>query len=63
MAEATIGDGMQPVYRFDWGTHARTTDELGDLDKAGFSATLDDVVDVAHADPDCMVEVIGFEDK
>lgn len=63
MAEATIGDGVQPVYRCTWDHGSRTTEELGDLQEAGFTATLDDVVDVARGDPECEVEILGFEKK
>lgn len=61
MDEATIGDGVSALYEFDWGDQTRTTDEIGDLAEAGFSATMDDIVDVARDDPDCEVRIIGFE--
>lgn len=62
MAGATIGDDVSTLYEFEWadGT-TRTTDEIGDLSEAGLDCTMDDVVDVAHDDPDCTVRVIGFE--
>jgi hypothetical protein len=61
MDSATIGDDLgEPVYEFDWGDQTRTTEEIGDLDEAGFEADIDDVVSVARDDPDCEVRVIGF---
>jgi len=61
MNEETIGDGVSALYEFDWGDQTRTTDELGDLAEAGYSATVEDVVDVARDDPECEVRIIGFE--
>jgi hypothetical protein len=61
MDEATIGDDTRPLYEFEWDDHSRTTDEIGDLDEAGFEATLEDVIDEAHDDPECDVRIIGFE--
>lgn len=63
MDGVSIGDDVEMLYEFDWGDHSRTSDELGDLQEAGFDATLDDIVDVARADPDCEVNIIGFSDK
>lgn len=62
MDNATIGDDIQPLYEFDWGDRTRTSDEIGDLEEAGFSATIDDIVDVARDDDDCTVNIIGFGD-
>lgn len=63
MEGATIGDDIQPVFEFDWRDgDTRTSDELGDLEEAGCSCTLDDIVDVARDDPECTVRVIGFGD-
>lgn len=61
MAGATIGDDATMVYRFDWGDHSRTSDEIGDLSVLDAGVTIDDIVDVARDDPDCEVELIGFE--
>ena len=61
MAGATIGDDVRPLYEFEWDDRSRTTDELGDLQEAGFDATLEDIVDVARDDPECEVNIIGFE--
>lgn len=61
MENATIGDDITPVYEFDWEDGlTRTSEELGDLEEAGFSCTLDDIVDVARGDDECTVRVIGF---
>lgn len=62
MDSATIGDDTAMLYEFDWQDGpTRTTDEIGDLDEAEFSATLDDIVDVAREDENCTVNIIGFE--
>lgn len=61
MDNATIGDDVETLYEFEWEDSSRTTDEIGDLKEAGFSCTMDDIVDVAREDPDCNVRIIGFE--
>lgn len=61
MDNATIGDDVEAQYEFDWGNHKRTTDEIGDLEAAGFDTTMDDIVSIARDDPDCEVRIIGFE--
>jgi len=61
MASATIGDDITALYEFDWGDRTRTTDEIGDLDEAGFDCTMSDIVDAARADDDCDVRILGFE--
>lgn len=60
MGSATIGDDVRTLYQFDWGDHSRTTDEIGDLSVLE-DVTLDDIVDVARGDPECEVNIIGFE--
>jgi len=62
MERATIGDDVAPLYEFDWSDGpTRTTDEIGDLEKAGLDCTIEDIVDVAREDDDCEVRVIGFD--
>lgn len=62
MEEATIGDGVSALYEFDWENGpTRTTDEIGDLAEVGFSATIDNIVDIARDDDECEVRIIGFE--
>lgn len=62
MENASIGDGVSALYEFDWENGpTRTTDEIGDLAEAGFSATIDDIVDIARDDDECEVRIIGFE--
>lgn len=61
MENASIGDGVTPLYEFDWDDHSRTTDEIGDLTKAGFDFGVEQVVEVARDDPDCEVSIIGFD--
>jgi hypothetical protein len=63
MDSATIGDDMRVVTEFDWeNAPTRTTDEIGDLAEAGFDCTIEDIVDVARADPECTVNFLGFEE-
>lgn len=62
MDDATIGDGVTPLYEFDWGDEARTTEEIGDLEEAGCSCNMEDIVQVARDDPECEVNIIGFEE-
>lgn len=62
MDGATIGDDVRTMYEFEWDDRVRTTDEIGDLDEAGFDCTIDDIVDIARDDPECDVRIIGFED-
>ena len=56
-----LGDEFETLYEFEWqdGT-TRTTDELGDFEEAGLDCSVDDVVDVARADDECEVRIIGF---
>lgn len=61
MDSATIGDDVEPLFEFDWGDRSRTSKEIGDLDEAGLSCDIDDIVDIARDDPDCEVRIIGFE--
>lgn len=61
MEDATIGDDIGVQYEMVWDDRTRTTDEIGDLDEAGFDATIEDIVDIAKDDPDCEVRVIGFQ--
>lgn len=61
MENASIGDGVTTLYEFEWDDRTRTTDEIGDLQAAGFNFGIDAVVDAARADPDCEVRIIGFE--
>lgn len=62
MENATIGDDVSTLYEFEWDdSRTRTSDEIGDLDEAGFECSLDDIVDVARDDPECDVRIIGFE--
>ena len=62
MDKATIGDDVRTMYEFEWDDGStRTTDELGDFEEAGFDFGLDEIVDVARADPECNVRIIGFE--
>lgn len=62
MDGATIGDDIRTKYEFDWEDGpTRTTDEIGDLDEAGLSCALDDIVDVANNDPECSVNIVGFD--
>lgn len=61
MDSATIGDDVKPLFEFDWGDRSRTSEEIGDLDEAGFSCDIGDIVDIARDDPDCEVRIIGFE--
>lgn len=63
MENATIGDDVRTLYKFDWGDHSRTTDEIGDLEEAGFSCDIDDIVNVAKEDPECDVKIAGFEES
>lgn len=63
MDSATIGDDMRVVTEFDWNDgQTRTTDEIGNLKEAGFDCTMDDIVEVARADPECTVNFLGFEE-
>lgn len=62
MDSATIGDDTEIVTEFDWDDGpTRTSDEIGDLDEAGFDCTIDDIIDIARDDPECTVNIIGFE--
>lgn len=63
MDNATIGDGTRMRYEFVWPHTSRTTDEIGDLSEAGFDCTIGDIVDVARADDECEVNIIGFDPK
>lgn len=61
MDNATIGDGAAPLYQFEWDDgRTRTSDEIGDLDAAGFDFTVEEIVDIGRDDPDCEVRIIGF---
>lgn len=62
MEESTIGDDVRTKYEFEWDDHSRTTDEIGDLDEAGFDFGIDEIVDIARDDPDCTVRIVGFEE-
>jgi hypothetical protein len=62
MDDASIGDGVRTVYEFDWGNNCRTTDEIGDLSILDCDCTIDEIVDVARADNECDVSVVGFEE-
>lgn len=57
----TIGDDNTPVYRFTWddGT-SRRTDEGIDSDGPK-TAAIETLAELGHEDPDCTVEIIGFE--
>lgn len=61
MEKSTIGDDIAALYRFEWDDRTRTSDELGDFAEAGLDATIDDIVDLGRADPDCTVTLLGFE--
>lgn len=62
MERATIGDDVAPLYEFDWEDGpTRTTDEIGDLEQAGFDCTIENIVNVAREDDDCEVRIIGFD--
>lgn len=62
MAGATIGDGFETLFEFDWENGpTRTSDEIGDLSE--FEATIDDIVDLGREDPECEVTVIGFGER
>lgn len=61
MSSATIGDDVKPLFEFDWGDRSRTSEEIGDLEAAGFTCSIDDIVEIARDDPDCEVKIIGFE--
>jgi hypothetical protein len=61
--QSTIGDDFEPVYEFQWDAPdhpTQTSEEIGDLDEAGFSCTIDDIVAEARMDDACTVNVIGF---
>lgn len=63
MDNATIGDGTRMRYEFVWPHTSRTTDELGDFEEAGLTCTIEDVVEQARDDPECEVNIIGFDPK
>jgi hypothetical protein len=59
--QSTIGDDFEPVYEFQWDDRpTRTSEEIGDLDEAGFTCSIDDIVVEGRMDDDCTVNVIGF---
>jgi hypothetical protein len=60
---ASIGDGVTTLYEFEWDDMTRSTEEIGDLEEAGFSCGISDIVDVARADDECTVRIIGFQEK
>jgi hypothetical protein len=59
--DATIGDGSTPVYSFEWDDgSSRRTDE-GVPDAQNRTTAIETLAELGRRDPDCEVELVGFE--
>lgn len=60
MSSSALSDSVKPIYEFNWPDRTRRTDTLENGHALGASG-VELLADCGRDDPDCTVELVGYE--